>query len=220
MIPFVLPSSSQRSSWSSFIIRTHFLQFTPMKSGMALLSFQPSQPSPGNSIQVANVVKDLGVLIDLSFSPSVNCKEADSKARWMLFMIRRSFAELSASAYAPLYNTLVRLHLEYAMQACSARKSSFSTRVKPCCRRRLFGVNPAVCEEARLPYEERLRRLGLHSLRRGRLLIVVYKLLTGGLDLDPSLFFIPPLRPGLRGHPFKVLQDPSRRPQKKSSFST
>ncbi len=41
----------------------------------------------------------------------------------------------------------------------------------------------------RLLYEERIRRLGLHSLRRRRLrgeLIVVYKMFSGGLDLDPS----------------------------------
>ncbi len=29
------------------------------------------------------------------------------------------FAELPVSAFAALYNTLVRLHLEYAIQACS-----------------------------------------------------------------------------------------------------
>ncbi len=39
------------------------------------------------------------------------------------------------------------------------------------------------------------------------------------MDLDPSLFLIPPVRPGLRGHPFKVLQGPSRRLRRKSSFS-
>ncbi len=34
-------------------------------------------------------------------------------------MIRRSFADLSVSAFAALYNKLVQCHLEYAMQACS-----------------------------------------------------------------------------------------------------
>ncbi len=48
-----------------------------------------------------------------------NAKEAVSKARRMLFMIRRSFAELSVPAFTPLYNTLVRPHLEHAMQAYS-----------------------------------------------------------------------------------------------------
>ncbi len=36
--------------------------------------------NPGNSIQFPNVVQDLGVLIDHSFSPSIHCKEAASKA--------------------------------------------------------------------------------------------------------------------------------------------
>ncbi len=54
-----------------------------------------------------------------SFSPSNHCKEAASKARRMMCMIRLSFGELFVSAFAPLYNTSVRPHLEYAMQACS-----------------------------------------------------------------------------------------------------
>ncbi len=75
----------------------------------------------------------------------------------------------------------------------------------------------------RLPYEERLRQLGLHSLRRRRLRgdrIVVCNMFSGGFDLYPSLFFIPPVRPGLSGLPLNVLQGPSRRLQRKSSFST
>ncbi len=75
--------------------------------------------SLSDSIQVANVVKDLGVLMDNSFLPSVHCKEAASKARRMLFMKRRSFSELPVSVFAPIYNTLVQPHLEYVMQACS-----------------------------------------------------------------------------------------------------
>ncbi len=145
--------------------------------------------SPGNFIHVAHVVKDLGVLIGHPFSPSIHCKEAASKARRMLFMIRRSFAELSVSAFAPLYNTLVWPHLEYAMQACSPNlvaDADYLEQIPRLATRLVKGFR-------RLPYEERLRRLGLHSLRRRRFrgdLIVV------GLDLDPSLFFIPPVRPG------------------------
>ncbi len=54
-----------------------------------------------------------------SFSPSVHRKEAASKARRMLFMIMRLFVEPSMFAFAALYSTLVRPHLENAMQACS-----------------------------------------------------------------------------------------------------
>ncbi len=41
-------------------------------------------------------------------------KEAVSKARRMLFMIRRPIAKLFVSTFAPIYNTLVGPHLQYA----------------------------------------------------------------------------------------------------------
>ncbi len=57
----------------------------------------------------------------------------------------------------------------------------------------------------RLPYEERRRSRSLHRRRLRGDLISVYKIFPGGLDLESSAVFIPPVRPGLRGHPFKVL---------------
>ncbi len=134
-------------------------------------------------------IKDLCFFMDKSFAPTIHCKEAASKARRMLFTKRRSFAD-------PLYNTLVRPHLEYAMQACSPNLVTDADGLEQ--------IQRLVTR----PYEERLRRLGLHSLHRRRLrgdLIAAYKMFSGGLEPDPSLFFIPPVRPGLRGHPFKVL---------------
>ncbi len=71
--------------------------------------------SPDDFIQVANVIKNL----DSYISTSVHCREAASKARRLLFMIRRSFTKLSVLAFVPLSNALILFNIEYAMQACS-----------------------------------------------------------------------------------------------------
>ncbi len=73
-----------------------------------------------------------------------------------------------------------------------------------------------------LHYEERLQRLGLHSLQWQRLradLITAFKMFKGLLDIDPNLFFLPPARRGLRGHPYKLLQCASHRRRRESAFS-
>ncbi len=75
---------------------------------------------------------------------------------------------------APLFRPL----LEYAMQASPPRVDAdayFLDQIQ-----RLVG-------------EERLRRLGLHPLNKRRRcgkLIAAYKVLSGGLGVDPSLFDI------------------------------
>ncbi len=81
------------------------------------LSFFPD--GSDTPIPVSNLVKDLGVQTDNMFSPSAQCTEAANKARRLIFMIRRSFQDLSKSAFITLYEALVRPHLEYGMPACS-----------------------------------------------------------------------------------------------------
>ncbi len=75
------------------------------------LSFSPD--GSDTPVPVSKLVKDLWVQIDNLFSPSVN------KARQLIFMIRRSFRDLSKSAFIALNGSLVHPHLEYGMPACS-----------------------------------------------------------------------------------------------------
>ncbi len=73
----------------------------------------------------------------------------------------------------------------------------------------------------RLLYEERLRRLGLHSLHRRRFredLKVVYKIFSGELYLDPSLFFSASTV-WLKRSSFQSPVGPSSAPSKKIGFS-
>ncbi len=114
-------------------------------------------------------------------------------------MIKWSFAELSVSAFAALYNTLVRPHLEYAIQSCSPNFVADAD----CLERIQRLATRLVKAFRRLPYEERLRRLGLHFSN--------WRRLRGDLRrIGPQpLFFAA-----------KVLQGRSQYLRRKSSFST
>ncbi len=73
-----------------------------------------------------------------------------------------------------------------------------------------------------VPYEERLRQLNLFSQERRRLradLILAFKIFKGELDLNPPEFFLRPLRAGLRGHTYRLLQGPSRLRRRSGAFS-
>ncbi len=156
-------------------------------------------------IPVSKLIKDLGIQTDNMFSPSAQYTEEANKARRLIFMIRRSFQDLSKSAFIPVYGALVCPHLEYGMPACSPNlvaDINHLERIKRLTTRLVTGM-------CHLLYEERLQRLGLHSLQRRRLqdnLFTAFKIFKGPLDIDPNLFFLPPARRGLRGHPFKILQ--------------
>ncbi len=172
----------------------------------------------GTLIPVSTLVNDLGVQTDNMFSTSAQCTEAANKARRLIFMMRRSFQDLSKSAFIPLYVALVRPHLGYGMPACSlnlVKDINHLERIQKLATRLVTGMR-------HLPYEERLQRLGLHSLQRRRLRddrITVFKIFKGLLDIDPNLLLLPPARSGLRGHPFKVLQGASRLRSRGSAFS-
>ncbi len=79
-------------------------------------------------------------------------------------------------------------YLEYGMPACSSNlvpDINHLERIQRLATRLVSGMR-------HLPYEERLQRLGLHSLQRRRLrvdLVTAFKIFKGLLDIDPNLFY-------------------------------
>ncbi len=61
-------------------------------------------------------VKDLEVKIASNLKFSQQCIDAANKANRMLGLIKRNFLFKNKDVILPLYNSLVRPHLEYALQ--------------------------------------------------------------------------------------------------------
>ncbi len=123
-----------------------------------------------------------------------------------IFMIRRSFQDLSKSAFINLYRALVRPHLECGMPACLPKRVADVNHLE-----RIQRIQTGM---RHLPYEERLQR------RRLRVdLIAAFTIFKGLLNIDPNSIFLPPARRGLRGHPYKALQGVGHRRSTGCAFS-
>ncbi len=91
--------------WHLSINPTKYNHLTIGRAVPLRLSFFPY--GSGTPITVSKLVKDLGVQADNMVSPSAQCTEAANKAGRLIFMIRRSFQDLSKSAFIPLYGASV-----------------------------------------------------------------------------------------------------------------
>ena len=137
----------------------------------------------GNSIECTDTEKDLGVVISNDLKFSKQCIEAEKKAQRMLGYIKRQFGFRNKEIVLTLYNSLVRPHLEYAVQFWCPSLRKDITRLERV-QARATKLIPSVRHKS---YEERLKELNLFSLEMRRLrgqLIEVFKILRGIDNVD------------------------------------
>ena len=119
----------------------------------------------GEELTASSQEKDLGVLIDDSLEFGKHIKEIVNKANRILGLIRIGFDCLNKEIFMNLYPALVRPLLEYCVQVWSPHKRKHVNLIEGVQRR----ATKLVPELKNLPYEERLKKLGLTTLEDRRI---------------------------------------------------
>ena len=122
--------------------------------------------------------KDLGITFDKEFKFDKHVQKSVSKATSILGLIKRSFISHDKTTILLLYKSLVRPRLEYGNTIYSSFLKRQSRTIEKVQRR----ATKLIPDIAKLPYQNRLIKLNLPSLKYRRIrgdLIEAYKIFQG-----------------------------------------
>uniref|UniRef100_A0A8C5MT82 Reverse transcriptase domain-containing protein n=1 Tax=Leptobrachium leishanense TaxID=445787 RepID=A0A8C5MT82_9ANUR len=157
----------------------------------------------GTELGKSKQEKDLGIIIDFKLSNNVQCQTAAAKASKVLACIKRGVHSRDENIILPLYKSMVRPHLEYAVQFWAPVLKKDIIALEKVQRR----ATKLIRGKEGLSYEARLTSLNLFSLEKRRLrgdLITLYKYIRGHYQPLSDNLFINRTIHRTRGHPFRL----------------
>ena len=157
----------------------------------------------GHWLKSVEKKKDLGVIIDNKFKFRDQCIWARNKANKMLGFIKRNVSYKSKYVIRSLYNSYVRPHLEYCMQAWQPHHEQDLNMLESV-QRRATKLIPGLKNKE---YKDRLIELNMFSVRHRFLrgdLIEVFKIMNNIDSVNVDNFFEMRGDNGNRGHNFII----------------
>ncbi len=142
----------------------------------------------GVKLDSVQCVKDLGASIASNIKVSQQCKDSASKTNRMLGFINRHFSSKNKDIILPMYLSLVRSHLEHAVQFWLPHHTKDIAKLEAVQQRAAKMIPPLRNKS----YEERLASLKLFSLEKRRLggnLIKCFEILQGFTNVDVCKLF-------------------------------
>lgn len=162
--------------------------------------------------------KDLGVVIDRTMKFSKQCLEARNRANRILGFINRNVSYKSKEVVRSLYNSYVRPHLEYCIQAWSPHYRQ-DINMLEALQRRVTRMIPAL---KRLEYRDRLKELNMFSFERRCIrgdMIELFKMFSDRNYIDVRSFFTLEEGCRTRNHGRKIRKQGCRLDIRKYFFS-
>ncbi len=204
--------------WSStWLLRFHPEKCKCMRVGTKHGDPQHNYKLESHILEWINCEKDIGLMTDESLNFESHIATKVKKANSMFGLLRRIFEFMDMDTFKPLYQSMVRVHLDYVSSVWSPYKKkdiAFIEQVQRRATRQIPGLST-------LSYPDRLKSLDLPTLKFRRLrgdMIEVYKILLGVYDNDAALN-LPRSVGSTRGHNHKLFHQRTNKDIRKHYFT-